>query len=169
MESIVDVVNRHRGELCYALGNSVSIYTLCGFEYNKELFNQCVDELSRAEWMQDRPAENIYTQSMHDAGELPKVGMEFMYRDYESQEYVSAKLLITHKKSLVMQVDGWDSAIVISIYSDIKPLDTRTDEQKAVNDIKQVIRSANFNSITEEILDEIKAGKIHNVKWVTKS
>lgn len=44
----------------------------------REEFNQCVDEMSKAEWIKPVTLSPIYTQEMVDNGELPLVGMEVM-------------------------------------------------------------------------------------------
>jgi len=44
-------------------------------------FNQCVDEMSKAEWIKPVTLSPIYTQEMADNGELPLVGMECMIND----------------------------------------------------------------------------------------
>ena len=47
-------------------------YSVCTYEE----FNQCVDEMSKAEWI--KPVTPLtYTQAMADAGTLPSVGMEY--------------------------------------------------------------------------------------------
>jgi len=47
----------------------------------REEFNQCVDEMSKAEWIKPVTLSPIYTQEMADNGELPLVGMECMIND----------------------------------------------------------------------------------------
>ena len=52
-----------------------------------------------------------------------------------------------------------------------RPLDTRTDDQKAIDDIKGNISLRardGADIVSEEVLEAIKAGKIHNVKWTGK-
>jgi hypothetical protein len=48
-----------------------------------------------------------------------------------------------------------------SIDFSIKPIDNRTDEEKAIEDIQK------YNTFTTvDFVDAIKSGKIHGVKWV---
>jgi len=64
----------------YQKGNSVTSFTV-------EKFNQCVEEMSKAEWI--KPVTPIYTQIMSVNGVMPIVGMECLIRDdaYNDEYY----------------------------------------------------------------------------------
>ena len=106
--------------------------------------------------------EMIYTKEMHEAGELPKVGMMV---STEAGEYV---VLLINDKEIVFE-DEQGFYISINKHK-VKPIDTRTDTEKAVDDLADGIsasysNSKSFKEDARELLDLIKAGKIHGVTF----
>ena len=48
---------------------------------NEAEFNQCVDEMSKAEWIPKAEAKPIYTSAMANHNILPAIGMEYLDED----------------------------------------------------------------------------------------
>jgi len=100
----------------------------------------------------------VYTQELEDNGSIVEAGMLFAT---EAGEYTAE---YTNKKSIVFtDEDGF----LISInrrYA--KPIDMRTDEEKALDDlIKRTSTALSKTVLASYILTDIKAGRIHNVTW----
>ena len=104
--------------------------------------------------------EMIYTKEMHEAGELPKVGMMV---STEAGEYV---VLLINDKEIVFE-DEQGFYISINKHK-VKPIDTRTDTEKAIDDIKKLLISVaekSFDVTAQVILEKAIAGKIHGVTF----
>jgi len=115
--------------------------------------------------------KDVYTQEMKDKGELPSVGMECLILNKCSAVPNYNKAVIKYIGDLVIYAyveDGerCDSMINLTF----KPIDTRTDTEKAIKDIHRVDQTVH-ESIRFEyyFLEAIKAGDIHGVKWVGES
>jgi len=149
----------------------------------REEFNQCVDmligdPLKLIKWKESKPSfvkygatlskigpvhKPVYTQELEDNGSIVEAGMLFAT---EAGEYTAE---YTNKKSIVFtDEDGF----LISInrrYA--KPIDTRTDEEKALDDLMDAYwdncnkKVSRHSPIVIKFIDAIKAGKIHNVTW----
>ena len=130
----------------------------------------------------EKPAQPVFTQAMADAGELPVVGMN-------CQGYVLAE---TKKQG--RSCDKWVEGVFIqksqapnggicflfkcdnghyytlNSVSHFKPIDTRTDKEKALDELYKFFQENNSRhdgfiiGLFEELLD----GKITGVKWVGK-
>ena len=130
-------------------------------EWNMSNFaTTAVIKLSLTPIKQDK--EMIYTKEMHEAGELPKVGMMV---STEAGEYV---VLLINDKEIVFE-DEQGFYISINKHK-VKPTDTRTDTEKAIDDLTNGIsasysNSKSFKEDAREMLDLIKAGKIHGVTF----
>ena len=111
----------------------------------------------------------VFTQAMADAGELPPVGVDclvclpgnddwFEFRpDYFGDTYV---------------IGYWfepcrEASFGISALK-FKPLDTRTDEQKACDDLAKVTRMRTDGIMIKKVINALMSGNIHGIKWVGK-
>ena len=109
----------------------------------------------------------VFTQKMADDYELPVVGMLFT-----TETGANYTIDMINKKSVVfIDEDGFLIGIPIGL---VKPIDTRTDEEKTLDDLWDSYRTGekiHFEKddrpeITHDILRAIKENKIHGVKWV---
>ena len=105
---------------------------------------------------------NVYTKEMQEAGEPPKVGMMV---STEAGEYV---VLLINDKEIVFE-DEQGFYISINKHK-VKPIGTRTDTEKAIDDLTVGIsasysNSKSFKEDAREMLDIIKAGKIHGITF----
>ena len=85
-----------------------------------------------------------------------------------------------YKMTVFIYVDGWDGGSVISSTTAFKPIDQRTDKEKAIDKIDRIITNAyqeatdsfisdsRFRSEAIALFDEILSGEIDGVKWVGK-
>ena len=115
--------------------------------------------------------EMIYTQEMKDKGEAPKVGMDVLY----SGEKVEVINIYHIGDSTVLTLINNKTSGVSALYFNsgegvnIDVIDTRTDEEKAIDDLKLSYDNWD-NEATEKdtlqwIFDDIKAGKVHGVSF----
>ena len=100
-----------------------------------------------------KPLQPVFTQAMADNGELPQVGMEC--------QTSTGKVIVKYagKNVFVTECgDGFESTLSKkgALHS-LKPIDTRTDKEKAIDDILNGGYSA---GTTRELLS------IAYVKWV---
>ena len=113
------------------------------WEYDSELSNASSKRmlfkkyLSKANLIkaegEDKP---VYTQEMHEAGELPPVGCELMaYRDKEWPECQLLKSRLNNAGITVHAV--MDKFFVLWWTADIKPIDTRTDQEKLIDELTE--------------------------------
>ena len=117
MKTVIDAVNKFNGEWPYSRDESIieskgcfgflkgelsNLYshkdclntTRWSFTCTRKEFNQCVDEMSKAEWIKPVTLSPVYTQEMADNGELPLVGMEcLLYNKLDSSD-CSPKIII---------------------------------------------------------------------------
>ena len=109
-----------------------------------------------------------YTKEMQEANIPPELGMQFIcsdntessrIKDFKGFEvevigvcYCGEQVVITFKHSM--------RGIGCGVFSPfwVKPIDARTDTEKAVDDLRQINRA--------HIISDIKAGKITGCKWV---
>ena len=142
-----------------------------GFEHiTKDDTNDAQHELS-----DDYLSKNfskVFTQAMADNGELPLVGMECMVVDSSlmNHEYEKCVILfvgiykvVYTSESCVERFSNLDEVI-------FKPIDTRTDKEKAIDDMVEhltnegVVTQSNF--MLELFVEKFIGCKIHGVKWV---
>jgi len=92
---------------------------------------------------------------MYDNKELPKVGMKFATC---AGEYIA---IMTNEKSVVFK-DDEGHLIAINIRS-AKPIDTRTDEEKAIDDLEYVLINEvdrmSRKKAAEHIINKIKGSE----------
>ena len=103
----------------------------------------------------------VYTKAMQDAGEQIKVGMKFRT---EAGEYIAE--LVNGLSVCFTDEFGFFVAINISL---AKGIDTRTDKEKAIDDLFNLDELiCNDIKWHENFLDGIIAGKITGVTWAGK-
>ena len=103
--------------------------------------------------------EMIYTQVMKDKGELVWPEMKFSTC---AGEYVA---IMTNEKSVVFK-DEEGHLVAINIESAM-PIDQRTDEEKAIDDMNDVYKAhiRDVQDYIDILFVDIKAGKIHGVTF----
>ena len=117
---------------------------------------------------------NIYTKEMCDTGELPSVGMECMIW-FSSSSYKGTITYMGNGVGCYRSKDN-DKEYSFSIVSvKFKAIDTRTDEEKVIDDIVDSIDdiednaesrlSVSSSELAINIYKFIKSGKIHGVTW----
>lgn len=129
-----------------------------------------------------------YTKEMQEANIPPEMGMKFICNDNNELSRIGD---FQGLEVEVIGVCSCDDQVVITfkhamrgigcgIFSPrwVKPVDTRTDTEKAVDDIDEALTSINcqicdvvkkencFGTESKLLLGVIKAGKITDVKWV---
>ena len=103
----------------------------------------------------------VYTKAMQDAGEQIKAGMKFRT---EAGEYIAE--LVNGLSVCFTDEFGFFVAINISL---AKGIDTRTDKEKAIDDLFNLDELiCNDIKWHENFLDGIIAGKITGVTWAGK-
>lgn len=112
----------------------------------------------------DKP---VFTQEMADNGELPPVGSKYL--DEDGQICVMTGVTLTLKVLGEMiehpRINGLP-ALSCCEPGDIKPIDNRTDEEKAIDNLGDIADGQ--IPFRGYIIDAIKEGKIHGVKWEGK-
>jgi len=187
MKTVIDAVNFYQGEWRYHDATSAfyrGAYWYCGSTKDlpaehvctREEFNQCVEELSTnfgesqcyAEYKHyfPLPAKQVYTQAMADNGELPSVGMECMYKDACTGNYIEVEVLFINEWSIVLKQTGEGYGKDVSVAKHVndvklKPIDTRTDKEKAIEEYIVTLPPITVNE-AELIKKAFDAG----VKWV---
>ena len=124
-------------------------------------------------------AQPVFTQAMADNGELPVVGMEcqgYVLADTGEQTpsrsgwvegRFTGKATAPNGGKCFLFTCNMGDDYVINANSHIKPIDTRTDKEKAIDDLdKFQAASLISNELSESLLSIIMSGKIHGVKWV---
>ena len=97
---------------------------------------------------------------MQDAGELPKVGMMVDFRRFDCE-------VITGADAVGYFVIMYEGEWVVVKTSDITAIDTRTDTEKAIDDLSEYAFSNPDSTISmpHNVFYAIKAGKIHGVTF----
>lgn len=84
----------------------------------------------------------VFTKAMSDAGELPQVGMECMYKDSHTGKYILVEVMYISEWAIVIRQvgEGYGKDVEIAKHiSDVKlePVDTRTDKEKAYDKMRE--------------------------------
>ncbi len=114
----------------------------------------------------------IYTQEMADNDELPSVGMQCMYRDSCTGNYILVEVMYISEWAIVIKQvgDGYGKDVEIAKYIDnanLKPIDQRTKKEKAIDELRNLDDSiCNDIEWHANFLQAIIDGKITGVKWV---
>ena len=127
-------------------------------EFDKCVDNLIGDPLKLIKWKESKNIKPVYTQSMADSGEPIKSGM--LFSTETSNEYTAE--LVNDKSVCFTDEGGFLIAIGIKF---AKPIDTRTDEEKSIDDLISARKTCKVDENSKQILEAIKAGKIHGVTW----
>lgn len=128
--------------------------------------------ISEAEGCIAKPKpQPVYTQAMCDAGELPQVGMECMVKRFHEQDNLFQPCFIVGKNKqgdyLVFERGGkLDQHNIANGVWEFKPIDQRTNKEKAIDDINKYIKGTNGLVLAKNVFSYIEENKIHGVKWV---
>jgi hypothetical protein len=105
------------------------------------------------------PTKPLYTQAMKDAGELPSVGMEVVVEGYKykanEESKVKAVVLGIYKttKSVVktkLICQSMSESVGVELFDEWWPIDTRTPEQKQVDDIMTALHEMSCAGVSYE-------------------
>lgn len=112
--------------------------------------------------------KQIYTQAMHDNGELPSVGMECMYKDGCTCQWINVEVMYISEWSIVLKQtsEGYGKDVDIAKHIEdveIKPIDTRTDREKLFGQINAIPRI--YIDDANELVDRIISGDLYGVTW----
>lgn len=136
MKTVINAVNQLKAE--WAFNDSVSAYFRIsgetGYWYfgeskplldehvcTREEFNQCVDEMSKAEWI--KPVTSpTFTQAMYDKDVLPSVGMEFYDTNYSTSKPVTSLFIDGDNVVYKNMINGSGRTYNSARLSSIKPL-----------------------------------------------
>ena len=116
-EEFVAKGNAHAWEYMYCFNNGISP-NMDYFDFIK----RPTPTVQGYEIKGDGGDKPVYTQAMCNAGELPSVGMKCLAYDVESIQFIKVTVLMRHKESIVVDIDGWDSAFVFGNSHRFKPL-----------------------------------------------
>ncbi|MAF42818.1 MAG: hypothetical protein CMI54_01435 [Parcubacteria group bacterium] len=118
----------------------------------------------------------IYTQEMYDNKELPKIGMKFLFGQVENDSRISE--FVGEEVIVIGVCDSGDNKIitfkhkvlgfgcgVYFINSWVEPIDTRTDEEKATDDLIDFFRANIIGRKSDLLLEAIKDNQIHGVTF----
>lgn len=117
----------------------------------------------------ERPKpQPIFTKAMQEAGEFPSVGMECMVYNAElmNPEYEKAVIDFIGSHIVVYSSESCTERTCNLELVKFKPIDTRTDKEKAIDDLRNADDSV-CNDIEwhKNFLQLIIDGKIHGVTW----
>ncbi|MGB0938904.1 MAG: hypothetical protein ACPGTQ_15725 [Colwellia sp.] len=130
---------------------------------NKEIFNKKGSHKALA-IKEEKP---VYTKEMYENGDLPSVGMECI-ACYEINGKQEERVTIAHinEKGHFACIDSYGDYMIQYVKEDsdehFKPIDTRTDEEKAIDDLAKCVGDCMSDY---GIFQAIKEGKIHGVTW----
>jgi len=117
------------------------------------------DELRKSECAADtiKPSQPVFTQAMADNGELPQVGIECNFETTFFTTVTSnrgvCKPIAYHADKVWL--DMFDSEYVINInVIEFKPIDTRTDKEKAIDEIMLGNIGANTRELLSIVYDK---------------
>ena len=124
---------------------------------------------------------NVYTKEMHEADINPAIGSKVIYNLSKSAMCENKEYRLTKVGQEMTVVAIVNNSLVCLISDDyefcdtvnnghFKPIDTRTDTEKAIDDLADGIsasysNSKSFKEDAREMLDIIKAGKIHGITF----
>jgi len=120
-----------------------------------------------------KPVAPVFTQKMCDEGVLPSVGMMVLDKRNNNEYKVLQPADINGYYVLL----GGDGGYHCELLKYLIPIDTRTDADKAVEDLDKIITDAyqdatdsyisnsRFHAEAVRLLDEIKGGNIHGITF----
>ena len=194
MKTIIDAVNYFKGEYTYdsnflyfdenGFFGSHKDYSVDENNYyicSREEFNQCVKEmmtnfntsptyseysgmLKVATELAEKHKQSVFTKEMQDAGKLPEVGMKVKHLAVDKFVMLTAD---ANSKYVLKSVNDMYS---LALLHDIEAIDNRTDKEKAMDDMWDSYRTCDKSALRPQIvvklIEAIKSGKVHGVKWV---
>lgn len=109
--------------------------------------------------------KKVFNQAMADAGELPCIGSECEMYLNDDEGWVNIFVVgLSSSGSLVVEENN--GRLWTNFSCKYRPIDTRSDEEKAVDDLAGAVGLSRNNSFIICAVKAIKYGKIHGVKWV---
>ena len=114
--------------------------------------------------------EMIYTKEMFNNSETPKVGMQIGVRfDKASKPNYGKLIALTNQYIILLEDEAQERHYHRGTWI-FSPVDTRTDTEKAVDDLADGISASysidqSFKEDARGMLDLIKAGKIHGLTF----
>ena len=120
----------------------------------------------------------VFTQAMSDNGELPEKGVKcqgYVLAETKTQGQPCNKWIEGYFIKKAQAPNGgmcflFESAgghsYILNAESHIKPIDTRTDKEKAVDDIRKITMPDKLTEVEWDIVAAIRSGQITGVKWV---
>lgn len=108
----------------------------------------------------------VYTQEMHDNGEeVPKGAMvDLIFNGNGTDHHV--EIVVITDQYIITKIGTLEQHYHKSSYS-IKPIDQRTDEEKAIDDLKVLLSDEHVSP--SKIFNAIKSGKVHEVTFNHKA
>tara|TARA_R110000772_G_scaffold222931_3_gene333361 strand:+ start:1325 stop:2071 length:747 start_codon:yes stop_codon:yes gene_type:complete len=109
----------------------------------------------------------VYTKEMADNGVFPVVGMECLVlnTNCSNPKYIKALIKYVGQKVVYNYMDYPERCDNVKTLK-FKPLDTRTDKEKAIDDMyKSLNKDDSRQGGCDDLFDDIKAGKIHGVSF----
>ena len=150
-------------------------------------FNGWVIDESSEEWLElnltpiKQDKEMIYTKEMHEADINPAIGSKVIYNLSKSAMCENKEYRLTKVGQEMTVVAIVNNSLVCLISDDyefcdtvnnghFKPIDTRTDTEKAIDDLADGISASysddqSFKEDAINMLNFIKAGKIHGITF----
>lgn len=141
----------------YEYGRFITGFGACDHHYG----HYCVDdnvypEKDSYSFTPKQEIKPVYTQAMSDAGELPSVGMEFMWSQWKHEELKLATMLAISGGECWIELG--DTSIIVGSITDCKPLPTPTPIELIANSLylftvsKKVdmVGQAYFTALDEE-------------------
>jgi hypothetical protein len=123
-----------------------------------------------------KPAQPVFTQAMADAGERPPIGSHARLKvscpGYVTKSplagevvFIGAHFKTNVGKLLCSYINPEESEGGIAVAGAFEVIDTRTDEEKAIDCLDDFNLSM-CNGWQEDVIGFIKSGEFHGVKWV---
>ena len=113
----------------------------------------------------------VFTQAMHKDGIMPPIGSDCMVygTPYVGDTDWYSTRVCGHKDGKVIG-DSLETGGAVDLFDKFKPIDNRTPEDKAMDAMWDSYRrdekhGNGYPPVVIDILNDIKAGKIHGVKW----
>ena len=134
-------------------------------------------ELTGALFIGQLKSQPIFTKAMQGAGELPCIGMGCTSHKNDTMVYIFQGLT-SNGKAILEHVKTGD--VYATPMANITAIDTRTDKEKAIDDIDKIITTAyqqatdsyisnsRFKSEARILFDQILKDNVNNIKWVGK-
>lgn len=149
--------------------------TMSEVHHNKDSYIWQIGEFPSIELI-ELDIKPVYTESMSEDRKLPPVGSECLVRgdkslndsDYHKCKIVAHNIIEEDLDVAVFMVNNYNERPYYyshSSYQHFKPLDTRTDTEKAIDYMQYAYGKG---SDMGDVLSEIKKGYVHGVAWSGK-